>query len=266
MTQKITFPFISENPAIMIRITSDEETISEFFVILLRELGVPPKVQIDISQSEGKKHTAYAVISVKSEEELKKKKEEITKILSGVENISWEVLEYKKIGKYYVARSFFEFSVETVNEPIVMMSLSRYVGAIEKMSREMGTIAHEIMLSLGIDSGTWIAKRYGESLKELVEKDRLHDVVDFIVSVLSLVRNIPKSFVKSEGDTIVVEFNDKMYMSIYSLIATNLYGVIYSLLRTMGYDTTLERSLKTSMVEKIRVHIGSKDISIEIRY
>ena len=70
MKSMLRLPIISDKPGILIRITADEETISEFFVILFRDLGLPPRLQIDLSQDSDHKHTIYAFIKFESQDML----------------------------------------------------------------------------------------------------------------------------------------------------------------------------------------------------
>ncbi|RLF66879.1 MAG: hypothetical protein DRN30_01305 [Thermoplasmata archaeon] len=249
----------------MLKITADEDTISEFFVILLRELGIPPKIQIDISQNEEKRHTAYAVISVESENELKRKQEEIKKILGSIPGVSWEIINYKKYGSYYVITTFFDFTIETAEEPIVMKSLMRYIRTLKKMQKYMGKTAYNVMFALGEESGYWIADKYGESLRSSLENGNIKGVIEFILTVLAFVKNIPRSDVTTTDDTILIELKkEEPYIEILPLLITYVYGLLFGVLRDLGYECTTKMDVKSGKILFIKTKIGSKTWKITL--
>jgi len=266
MRQRVVIPLISKKPSMMLRITADEDIISEFFVILLRELGVPPRIQIDISQNMERRHTAYAVISVDSEEELERKKEEIERILTTAKDISWDIIKYRKYGNYYIASAFFEFIIETIDEPTVMMGVTRYLRAIEKMTKDMGSTAYKVMFVLGTESGNWIVEKYGESLSALLSEGRVKDVIEFVVKILEYTKNIPLCEISSDESTLTITFFEREYRKVCFSLAEYVYGVLYGLFKSMDVEVSLEKDERTSRTHAIKVLMPEKEVLIKIDF
>ncbi len=266
MKSMLRLPIISDKPGILIRITADEETISEFFVILFRDLGLPPRLQIDLSQDSDHKHTIYAFIKFESQDMLEMVVKDLEKVLKGIPNISWDIVPLKEYGMYYAVEEIPEFSIENLDEPLVMISLSRFARAFEMMYKCMGTGSYVVIYQLGKESGRWIAEKHEKAARILVEQRRIRDLIELLFKALAHLRNVPKSEVVQKGNEIKVTFKkDEYFEAIMHLVTRFAYGVVVGLFESLGYTTVTEVDVEgAGGIKEVNVVIDSEKWRIVI--
>ncbi len=266
MKSMLRLPIISDKPGILIRITADEETISEFFVILFRDLGLPPRLQIDLSQDSDHKHTIYAFIKFESQDLLEMVVKDLEKVLKGIPNISWDIVPLKEYGMYYAVEEIPAFSIENLDEPLVMISLSRFVRAFEMMYKCMGTGSYVIIYQLGKESGRWIAEKHEKAARILVEQRRIKDLIELLFKALAHLRNVPKSEVVQERNKIKVTFKkDEYFEAIMHLVTRFAYGIVVGLFEGLGHTTVTEVDVEgAGGIKEVNVVIDSEKWRIVI--
>ena len=273
MNSTILLPIISPSPSVLVKVIGKDTKTIEVREKIIRSLRVPVKLFASLTNilnlDENGNYIEYLFITFSSEEDLKRSIETINAILSeesSKKGIKFEIIPYLKYGLHYVAKEWPTIYYEPTSMETTIVPIDRLLHILKALQEMLGIGARPLFLEMGRDDGKWIARKYKDSLIELVNNLQILDLVRTFIRAMMHFGYFFEEEAFSEGNSIIIKVRPRIIEgpdadTIRELMIPLIryyYGVFHGIFEELGLDSTLEANAFTGRIERLRLKIKEK--------
>jgi len=273
MRRTIFLPIISSSPSLLVRITGKDSDAIEIRDKIIKYLKTPVKLFASLTNitnfNNNGTYTEYLFITFNSEEDLNRSKEKISELLRTEgerRRIEYRVIPYLKWGFYYLAEEWPNIYYEPTSMETVIIPIDRILNIFRALHDMLGPGTRPLFLELGKDDGKWVARRYKNSLIELINKLEIAKLVEVFMKTLMHFGFFFEEEISSEGYEITIKVWPRIAegpdaMAIRELMIPIIryhYGFLYGIFDEVGVEPHIEVNAATGRIERLRVRIKEK--------